>query len=120
MNRRLRTILLLIAPTVLYAAGRAYFPEYLPAALVFVCIFTGIISYGYLVMPDEEFADRRSKSRILMPFAVACAGVTAIGKVVFDSTISRSLSVASIAAAIIWAAVVGYVAWRTALFKTSR
>jgi hypothetical protein len=119
MNRRLKTVLLLGAPTVLYAAGRAYFLDMLPEALVFVVIFVGIISYGYLIMPDEEL-ENKMKARMLMPFAVACAGVTAIGKVSIDARLAHSLPGASIAAASIWGGLIAYLAIRTPLFKSDK
>ncbi len=113
MQRRLKTVLLLLAPATLYAAGRAY--GYQQETVVFLAIFVGIISYGYLVMADEEFEG--GKARLLIPFGFACAGCTTIVKIIIDALWSRSLPGASIAALILWAAVVAFVAIRTPLLK---
>jgi hypothetical protein len=116
MNRRTKTILLLLAPSVLYAAGRVN--GFLPEATVFLAIFVGIISYGYLVMSDDEFEG--GKARRLLPFAFACAGCTVIAKVFIDSLVRHTLPVASIAAAGIWAVVVVVVAVKTPLLRRNQ
>jgi hypothetical protein len=111
MTRRLKTILLLLAPSVLYAAGLVY--RYQPETVVFLAILVGIISYGYLVMADEEFDG--GNSRLLLPFAFACAGCTSIAKVFIDALLSHVFPMASIAAAGGWTVVVAFIAIRTPL-----
>lgn len=114
-GRRLKTISWLLAPSGLYAVGRFY--GYPPDAVVIFAIFVGILSYGYLVMADEEF--ERGKTRLLVPFAFACAGCTSVAKVFIDALISHSLPAVSIAAAGSWVIVVVCIVIMTPLFKSS-
>jgi len=119
MKRKLKTILLLLASPILYASGRVYLRDAQAITLVFFAIAIGIISYGYLVMPDEEF-EGKEKGKLLYPFAFACAGCTTIVKAFLDAYLVRSLPAASIAAVGLWAAVIAFVAIRTSLFKAER
>jgi hypothetical protein len=119
MTRKLKTVLLLLACPVLYATGRFYIQAAQTVTLVFFAILTGILSYGYLVMTEDEFMGK-AKGRLLLPFALACAGCTAIAKVFVDALVTHSLPAASIAAVGLWSAVLAFVLLRTSLFKNDQ
>jgi hypothetical protein len=119
MTRRRKTLLLLLISPLLYAAGRVSIQTAQPVTLVFFAVFVGILSYGYIVMEDGEFVGN-TKGKLLLPFALACAGCTSIVKVFVDALLSHSLPAASIAAGGLWSAVLAFVLLRTALFKNDQ
>lgn len=119
MTRKIKTVLLLCASPVLYAAGRFYIHAAQSVTLVFFATLTGIFSYGFLVMTEDEFMGT-DKGKRLLPFALACAGCTAITKVFVDAFVTHSLPAASIAAVGLWCAVLAFVLLRTSLFKNDQ
>jgi hypothetical protein len=116
MARTTKTFLLLFAPSVLFLAG--WKVGYLSEMVLFFAIGVGIISYGYLVMEDNEFQGDKTKS--LFPFAFACAGCTTIVKILVEAYSRHHLSGSSIAALCFWIAVIVFAVVKTPLFRKDK
>lgn len=119
MQRLLKTILLLLAPSVLFAWLTIEIPEVEETGILFVSIFAGIISYGYLVMPDDEF-DSKGRSPVLLAYAFAVAGITTIFRLLLDGRRAHHFPVQSMIICGGWGLVVLYVLARTRLLRSSR
>jgi hypothetical protein len=116
MSRLRKTIAVLIAPSVLFGSVCRLVPGMQENAILMASIFAGIVTYGYVVLDDEEF-NRRAMSPRLLAFALAVAGVTTIFRIVFDGVRDHQSVVPSSLIAGLWVGVIVYVVVRTPLLK---